>query len=45
MMTTKFLHVLVVTSGSHRQLAKPMTPVQLEYLKALNVEPEVFTSP
>ncbi len=45
MMTTKFLHVLVVSSGNHRQLAKPMTPVQLEYLKALNVEPEAFTSP
>ena len=45
MMTTKFLHVLVVTSSSHRQLAKPMTTVQLEYLEALNVGPDVFTSP
>ena len=45
MMTIKFLHVLVVSSGNHRQLAKLMTQVQLEYLKALNVEPEVFTSP
>ena len=45
MMTTKFLHVLVVTSGNQRQLAKPMTTVQLEYLKALNVDPGAFTSP
>ncbi len=45
MMTTSFLRVLVVSSGNHGQLAKPMTPVQLEYLEALNVEPGVFTSP
>lgn len=45
MMTTKFIHILVVKSGDQRQLAKPLKPVQLEYLKALNVDPRVFTSP
>jgi transposase len=45
MMTTKFLSVLVVKSGSQRQLVKPLKPVQLEYLQALNVNPEVFVEP
>lgn len=45
MMTTKFIHILVVKSGDQRQLTKPLKPVQLEYLKALNVDPRVFTSP
>ena len=45
MMTTKFIHILVIKSGSERQLAKPLKPVHLEYLKALNVSPDVFTEP
>ena len=45
MMTTKFIHILVVKSGDQRQLTKPLKPVQLEYLKALNVDPRVFISP
>jgi len=45
MMTTKFHRILVIKNGKHRQLAKPLNPVHLEYLKALDVRPEVFISP
>jgi transposase len=45
MMTTKFLEILVLKSGSKRQLARPLRPVQLEFLKALNLGPEIFTVP
>ena len=45
MMTTKFLSILVVKSGERRQLVKPLKPVQLEFLRALNVNPEVFINP
>jgi len=45
MMTTKFIHILVLKSGNIRQLAKPLKPVHLEYLEALNVSPNVFTEP
>jgi len=45
MMTTKFLSILVITSGKKRKLAKPLTKVQLQYLKALDIKPECFISP
>lgn len=45
MMTTKFHTLLVIKSGTQRQFAKPLKPVQLEYLKALDIEPEVFITP
>ena len=45
MMTTKFLSILVAKSGSQRQLVKPLRPVQIEYLRALNVAQEVFVEP
>ncbi|MCG8634649.1 MAG: IS1634 family transposase [Desulfobacterales bacterium] len=45
MMSTKFHTVLVIKSGDQRQLAKPLKPVHLEYLKALDVKPEVFITP
>jgi len=45
MMTTKFIHILVLKSGGERQLAKPLKPVHLEYLEALNVSPDVFIEP
>jgi transposase len=45
MMSTKFHTVLVIKSGDHRQLAKPLKPVHLEYLKALDVNPDVFLTP
>lgn len=45
MMTTKFLEILVLKSGCKRQLARPLRPVQLEFLKALNLKPDIFTVP
>ena len=45
MMTTKFIHILVLKSGSQRQMAKPLNSIQLEYLEALNVSPDVYTKP
>lgn len=45
MMTTKFHTVLVIKNGKQRQLARPLKPVHLEYLKALNVSPEAFVLP
>jgi transposase len=45
MMSTKFNTLLVIKSGAKRQFARPLKPVQLEYLKALDIEPEVFTTP
>lgn len=45
MMTTKFLSILVAKAGRERQLVRPLKPVQLEYLQALGVNPEVFSNP
>ena len=45
MMTTKFLSILVLKVEHQRQLARPLNPVQLEYLKALNVDQSTFISP
>jgi len=45
MMTTKFLSILVAKAGKRRQLVKRLKPVQMEYLQALDVSPEVFISP
>ena len=45
MMTTKFLEIIVLKSGNKRQLARPLRPVQLEYLQALDLSPDIFTVP
>lgn len=45
MMSTKFVSVLVIKNGRNRQLARPLKPVQREYLKALGVSPENFVTP
>ena len=45
MMTTKFAGILVITSGSNRQLAKPLKDFQLEYLQALGVTADAFVVP
>jgi hypothetical protein len=45
MMTTKFLSILVLKVEHHRQLARPLSMVQLEYLKALDVDPSIYISP
>jgi len=45
MLTTKYLSILVLKVENQRRLARPVRPVQLEYLRALNVDPMVFISP
>lgn len=45
MMCTKFLSILVITIGKKRKLAKPLTKIQLQYLKALEINEECFISP
>jgi transposase len=43
MMITKFAGVLVVKLGDHRQLARPLSVVQQQYLTALDVPAACFT--
>ena len=45
MMTTKFKRILVAKVGTQRQLAKPLKPVHIEYLKALGLAQDIFTVP
>ncbi len=43
MMTTKFSGMLVLVVGGQRHLARPLSDIQLQYLKILDLAPEVFT--
>jgi transposase len=43
MMVTKFAGVIVLKLGDHRQLARPLSGVQQQYLTALNVPVACFT--
>jgi hypothetical protein len=43
MMVTKFAGGLVLKLGHHRQLARPLSVVQQQYLTALDVSPACFT--
>lgn len=45
MMTTKFLTIIVLRSGDTRRLGKPLKPVQLEFLKAMNLDQSIFITP
>src|SRR5499426_232631 len=45
MMVTKFVGVIVVKLGDHRQLARPLSGVQHQYLTALDVPATCFTLP
>ena len=44
MMTTKFPRMLVLSVGRQRQLLRPLTDIQLQYLRILDLTPEVFTT-
>lgn len=44
MMSTKFLKIYVITAGRDRKLASPLSTVQLEYLEALKLGPDIFIS-
>jgi transposase len=45
MMVTKFAGVIVLKLGPHRQLARPLSVVQQQYLTALDVPSACFTLP
>jgi transposase len=45
MMVTKFAGVIVLKSGHHRQLARPLSGGQQQYLTALDVPATCFTLP
>jgi hypothetical protein len=45
MMTTRFLSVIVLRTTVGRFLGNPFDAVQLAYLKALGLTPEIFTKP
>jgi hypothetical protein len=45
MMMTKFMAVMVLKVGPHRQLAQPLSTVQQAYLLALGVPASYFTAP
>jgi transposase len=45
MMVTKFVGVIVLKRGHHRQLARPLSAVQHQYLTALDVPATYFTLP
>jgi len=44
MLTTRFKHILVITSGNSRKLARPLTHSQLEFLHALGLDKDIYTS-
>jgi transposase len=44
MMTTKFSGMLVLVVGGKRHLLRPLSEDQLQYLKILDLTPEVFTT-
>lgn len=45
MMMTKFADVIVLKQGDHRQLARPLSGVQQQYLTALDVPTTCFILP
>jgi hypothetical protein len=45
MMTTKFIGIFVLTSELGKRLAKPLSPLQIQYLELLELKPDIFTKP
>jgi hypothetical protein len=43
MVTSKFKNTTVIRIGSHRRLSRPLNPVQLDWLAALGLKPDIFT--
>lgn len=44
-MVHKFLSVMILKMGTHRRLVRPMRADQLQYLRALGLDPTIFTTP
>lgn len=44
MVISKFKNVTVIRIATRRKLARPLNPVQLEWLEALGLKPDIFTT-
>ena len=44
MITSKFKNVTIIRIGPMRRLNRPLKPVQLEWLNALGLKPDIFTA-
>jgi transposase len=44
MVTSKFKNTTVIKIGSQRRLSRPLSKVQLQYLEALGLKPDIFTA-
>jgi len=45
MMTTKFIGVFILVSSLGRRLARPLEDIQLQYLKLLELTPDILVTP
>jgi transposase len=45
MLMTRFQYLLIIKLGTHRQLGRPLSQIQLEYLRALGLNSRIFTNP
>ena len=45
MLMTRFQYLLILKIGHRRQLGKPLSKIQLEYLRALGLKSTIFTTP
>jgi len=45
MLMTKFQYMMIIKLGDRRQLGRPITKIQSEYLKALGLNSKIFTIP
>ena len=45
MLMTRFQYLLILKIGKHRQIARPLSKIQLEYLNALGLKQNIFTIP
>jgi transposase len=44
MITSKFKNIIMIRIGPMRRLNRPLKPVQLEWLNALGLKPDIFTA-
>jgi hypothetical protein len=44
MITRKFNNITIIRIGPKRRLNRPLKPVQLEWLEALGLKPDIFTA-
>jgi hypothetical protein len=45
MLMTNFQRIMIIKIGDNRQLNKPFTEKQMEYLVSLKVDPNAFIKP